>query len=576
MNLKTSLGIAGCALALAGLAPTPAKACGGFFCNNTQPVNQAAERIIFSQNADGTTTAVIQIQYSGPSEEFAWMLPVQGSPEIGVSSNSAFAALQQATNPTYQLQTEVEGSCQDDGFLGGRGGSPTFDSAGAADSGAAPSEPEVSVVDAGSVGPYDFVIISVNPDAEDIATVATDWLVENEYDVSPLGRDRLVPYLESGMNLLAFRLSKGRDAGEIRPVMLSFGEGLPSIPLRPTAAAADPDMGIMVWVLGESRSIPANYRSLELNEARINWFQPSTNYNDVVTLAANEAGGQGFVTEFAGDAAGFEATVLPPSTDDAFANLSERDWTGQHRDLVVQATQLFQSFQNFGPFGGGTAWDGVAESVLAEVPRPADVPEDQWIASPLEWIWNLDDTVEGFDPASFLARLEADVLEPVRATAALFESAAKVTRFYTTMSPDEMTVDPVFDFNADLPDYSNAHLQTRIIECNPSVSQFDAPWRIQFDDGTVVRGDGQTWPLLGNDALPANRRVLRVGTEGEGEVIIDNSAAILAVVNVSNADHPRRDGRMAGGTCSALGGAAPLGVLGAFGLSILAIRRRRA
>ena len=40
----------------------PAQACGGLFCAAAAQVNQAAERIIFSKNADGTVTAVVQIQ----------------------------------------------------------------------------------------------------------------------------------------------------------------------------------------------------------------------------------------------------------------------------------------------------------------------------------------------------------------------------------------------------------------------------------------------------------------------------------------------------------------------------------
>ena len=42
--------------------PAPAQACGGLFCSASAPVNQAAERIIFSKNADQTVTAVVQIQ----------------------------------------------------------------------------------------------------------------------------------------------------------------------------------------------------------------------------------------------------------------------------------------------------------------------------------------------------------------------------------------------------------------------------------------------------------------------------------------------------------------------------------
>src|SRR5690606_4446372 len=51
-------------------APTPALACGGLFCSNSNPVNQVAERIVFSRNDDETVTSIIEIQYEGPAHEF--------------------------------------------------------------------------------------------------------------------------------------------------------------------------------------------------------------------------------------------------------------------------------------------------------------------------------------------------------------------------------------------------------------------------------------------------------------------------------------------------------------------------
>ena len=109
---RFSLSVAS-ALGLALIAqPEPAQACGGPFCSASAPVNQAAERIIFSKNADQTVTAVVQIQYQGPSEEFAWVLPVPGIPEVDVSSDLAFTRLQQASNPQYTLTTVVEGRCK--------------------------------------------------------------------------------------------------------------------------------------------------------------------------------------------------------------------------------------------------------------------------------------------------------------------------------------------------------------------------------------------------------------------------------------------------------------------------------
>src|SRR5262249_50070626 len=117
-----------------------AYACGGFFCSQTQPVNQAAERIIFANNGDGTVTAVIQILYEGPSENFSWLLPISTVPEgndIAVASDLAFARLQAASNPQYNLNTRVEGTCRTCPNCGGSAGTgmgPAFAPSGSAES----------------------------------------------------------------------------------------------------------------------------------------------------------------------------------------------------------------------------------------------------------------------------------------------------------------------------------------------------------------------------------------------------------------------------------------------------------
>ena len=73
--------VLGLALAVSGLwlAPAPSHACGGFFCSAT-PVDQTAERIIFTVNDDGTITAYIQIRYTGEKDNFAWIIPVPAPP----------------------------------------------------------------------------------------------------------------------------------------------------------------------------------------------------------------------------------------------------------------------------------------------------------------------------------------------------------------------------------------------------------------------------------------------------------------------------------------------------------------
>ena len=200
-----SLGGAGMAAALV-LSSQPAQACGGLFCSASQPVNQAAERIIFVKNGDGSVSAVVEIQYEGPSEKFAWLLPVPGTPKFAVSSKQALDRLQGQTNPVYRLTPRSQ--CSE-----GRLAVP-----GAAASSAPGGDPApnagVTVEAAGTVGPYDYKVISLDPMLSDPADVAVMWLRDNMYDLPSIGPDVLRPYLEGGMNLLAIKLNLFEDETE--------------------------------------------------------------------------------------------------------------------------------------------------------------------------------------------------------------------------------------------------------------------------------------------------------------------------------------------------------------------------
>ena len=542
------------------VAPSPAAACGGFFCDSAQPVNQQAERIIFARQGDGSVTAVIQIQYQGPSEKFAWMLPVAGSPTIAVSSNAAFDRIQAATNPLYQLNTQVEGTCRDDSRGLAVPGAAENDSAGDGDA----SSGGVDVVDSGSVGPYDYVIIALDPQAMDLVAVAIDWLQKNDYDVPELGSAVLRPYLEAGMNLLAFKLTKGNDSGSIRPVMLSFGQGLPSIPIRPTAVAAQDDMGVMVWVLGEHRAIPANYRSLELNDALINWLNPNLNYNDVVIRAANEAQGQGFVTEHVGSAPDLGDVIWQAGEQQNWETLKSTDWT-QREGVFISA---------LGPFA---ALDGMRELLSASLVPPSGIDPESFYGC-LECYVDYSVTdIESLEPAAFLADMQAKVIDPLVNTQKLFAGVATSTRLYTTMSAHEMTVDPLFDFNPDLPtSVSNVHQADRFIECSKYVDQSEAPWRIELESGQVIRGKGVDWPFATDtDAMPANARIKRVGNQGAGEVVEDNVATITQALTAHNKTVP---GPKSDDGCSVRAGrvpSAPAGLFVAASCALVAVRRRR-
>ena len=82
-------------LSLLLLMTTPADACGGFFCDNAQPVLQNAERIVFGIEDGGNVEMHVQIAYEGPSEDFAWIVPTPAEPELFVTTSALFTQLWQ-------------------------------------------------------------------------------------------------------------------------------------------------------------------------------------------------------------------------------------------------------------------------------------------------------------------------------------------------------------------------------------------------------------------------------------------------------------------------------------------------
>jgi Uncharacterized protein conserved in bacteria (DUF2330) len=534
----------------------PANACGGFFCSLSQPVNQAAERIIFADNGDGTVTAVIQIQYQGPSESFSWLLPISTPPsEIKLASDQAFTTLQGATNPQYTLTTVVEGECEQESQTR----FASADAAGVTNASGQSPGGGVQVAGSGSVGPFDWVVISVAEGSNDPTAEAVQWLEGNLYDVPEGARALLGPYLEDGLFLLALRLTKEADVGSIRPIVLTYEAERPIIPIKLTAVAANEDMGVLVWLLGEGRAVPENYLSLELNEARINWFNANSNYNSVVIEAADDAGGQGFVTELAGPTSALAQVIWSEFMADQWQELQSVEAPST---LFQSAFGLLGSFQGF--------WDAVEAT--------ATLPEQRTLDELKACPGCYSDGIQ-LDPSEFRAALQTQVVDPMRVVQDLIDASPKLTRLYTTLSAAEMTLDPLFTFNNQLPDVSNQHRATRTIECSPNITQAEATWRIELPQGGVVRGtpnqsNAQTWPAA-LDALPPNFSISRLAASGAGKELENNQTEIETALDEYNETVPRNEGD--GCACGVVGArrntmaSAWLGV----GLLLLAQRARR-
>jgi uncharacterized protein (TIGR03382 family) len=534
-------------------APTAALACGGLFCDAAQPVEQAAERILFAPDGD-TMHMHVRIEYQGPPAEFGWLLPVPPDVQTAPSSEALFDLLDGAYAPRFAVSYEIVGECDDFGG-GGAGG-------GGGEGGGGGSGSGVDVLSREAVGPYDQAILRASAVAD-----LRRWLDENGYRIPDGGDERLEPYVDAGAAFVALKLLPGAGTGDILPLHLTFTSPRAAIPLRPTGVAALPDMGILVHVLGPYRAVPVNYLHVRINDAAIDWGSGGFNYPDVVAQAVDEAGGKAFATDFAGPHGGL---FTPPILSGQLINEVEDMRT--LGDLIASNRVR------------GLAFDADVARVLGQsVSLPGGEPPDFFLQCPECY----DDVSrdEPFDGPAVARRLAEEVNPPREHLAALALSHPYLTRLSTSMSPDEMDEDPVFSFNPDLPAVDNQRTAILRVPCTdggwvdeqaavlvtPDGHRLRAPYG--GIDGTITRRNGVT--VRGIDT-PGAAVVETMFEAGASDCEIDRRDELRAryAVDVPGGDPtPVPPGGEGGGDgCDATGGGpASIGAL----FALLAVRRRR-
>ncbi|MEQ1570711.1 MAG: DUF2330 domain-containing protein [Myxococcota bacterium] len=551
------------AAAVIGLALAPsAHACGGFFCSAAQPVDQAAEEIVFDVNTEANrVTMHVKIEYTGPSEQFAWVVPVAQKPELEVGSNAMFAAL--STWRAQWLLTRAFGECD---VLTTSSGYSSSSSGGGGGGGG------VSVVSSGVVGPYETVVLRATDSGE-----LLDWLVDNGFDL-PAGTDEaLAPYVADGQYFVALRLAKDRDTGDLQPLVLSWpGTGM-SIPIQLTSLAATPDMGLRVYVLGEHRAVPQSYLHLVLNELAVDWWTGGANIDAVIARAADEAGGQGFFTDAAGD----PGALAPQVWEQQWATLPEA--VAATTDpaaaiLTVAGSGLPLDDDTLGVLGDalGLSATSVGELDLVDVLQCL-IPGYAYGSTTGGTQACYPDQLASipFDPVALAADLDTRVLVPRERAAEMFTRAPVMTRMTSSLSPAEMTVDPTFVFNPDMPMVDVLRLAEEAYSCaGDQQNVFDAPRLLTVPDGRKVSlpsinqlgelGLSEIeWLESQGLTTPTNARIERTGPSGPPEVLQDNTALLAQALDTA----------VEGCGCRTGGGASGAGLLLAAG--IVARRRRQ-
>jgi hypothetical protein len=357
-------------LALLAVSPaTGASACGGFFCTNV-PVDQAAERIIFAVNDDGTIDAFVQINYTGSPDAFAWVVPVPNPPKLDTATMAMLRELDRLTQPVY-MAPPLSDSCRN---------SLRLPMAAQAPAPGARADSSVTVFSQGDVGPFNYAVIG-----SDDPKAMVNWLRENKYQITEAMEPFIDVYIKEQMVFLAMKLQPKKEVRDIVPIKMTYKSLKPMIPLRLTAVAANPNMIVLTWILAKTQAEPENYAVVKVPDTDIIFFAfGNHNYQQLASQRLAEHKGRAFITEYAGPATRFS----------------------------VQ------------------------------------------------------------DPA----------------LRALLSRYAYLTRVYTRISPQDMTIDPVFKFNAALPDVSNVHDLSRdpnrVWDCNTMTNRYAGPVEVAVSAAT--------------------------------------------------------------------------------------------
>jgi hypothetical protein len=271
----------GFALALALLKPSDAAACGGCF----HPVGETPtvvtdHRMIFTIG-QGESTLYDQIKYTGSPSSFAWVLPISGDVTVGLSADSVFTALDQATL-TQVLQPSM--NCPQPAT------SCTANHGPFADSGALGFD--VNVVKREVVGPYETVQLQAStPNA------LRDWLAKNGFNVPPEVAPVVDQYVAEKFNFLALKLLPNKGTQDMRPVRVTTKGANVALPLRMVAAGTGATVGITLWVVGQGRYEPQNFPSFVIAATDLTWDWQQNKSDYVDLRAAKNAAGGGKIWE---------------------------------------------------------------------------------------------------------------------------------------------------------------------------------------------------------------------------------------------------------------------------------------
>jgi len=173
----------------------------------------------FLWQSEGQEHMLLSVIYSGGTDEFAWVIPVETRPKVKVEKGAPFTELRRLTE--IHLASPMAATSA-------RGGGP-------------PTSRNVEVLERREEGPYDLALLSAKSSGG-----LYEWLKENGFQVSQNAKGHLNYYVDRNYIFVAARIRNGAQGNEeiakklrqgtIAPMHLTFKAKQLTYPLKVTAA----------------------------------------------------------------------------------------------------------------------------------------------------------------------------------------------------------------------------------------------------------------------------------------------------------------------------------------------------
>ncbi len=285
------------------IQPSVAEACGGCFVPPEENTQVTGHRMIMSIGMS-QSTLYDQIVYTGAPEAFAWVLPIRGKVDVGLSSDLIFNQLGfdtavQVFPPPLQCPTYNCGNLQNSDSAGSSSSSA---SSGANGGG-------VNVIAQEVVGPYETVQLeSSSPSA------LQDWLSDHGFNIPADIQPIVASYVEESFNFLAMKLVPGASVTSITPVRVTTQGANVALPLRMVAAGTGAKTTMSLWVIADGQYRTANFPNFTLPaDAHVwNYDTSSSNHAELMQTAYEASNNFGWMVEssFPYSEQTFRSTIL--------------------------------------------------------------------------------------------------------------------------------------------------------------------------------------------------------------------------------------------------------------------------